>query len=41
MEREFDDMDDLIGKVLAGEASAEEQLQLEEWALESEANKKY
>ncbi len=41
MEREFDDMDDLIGKVLAGEATAEEQLQVEQWARESDANKKY
>ena len=41
MEREFDDMDDVIGKVLAGEATAEEQLQVEQWARESDANKKY
>ncbi len=34
-------MDDLIGKVLAGEATAEEQLQVEQWASENEANKKY
>src|SRR6478609_6218477 len=41
MEREFDDMDDLIGKVLAGEATAEEKLQVELWARENDANKKY
>lgn len=34
-------MDDLIGKVLAGEATAEELLQVEQWARENEANKKY
>jgi len=34
-------MDDLIGKVLAGEATAEEKLQVEQWARENEANKKY
>ncbi len=34
-------MNDLIGKVLAGEATAEEQLQVEQWARENEANKKY
>ena len=34
-------MDDLIGKVLAGEATAEEQLQVEQWTRENDANQKY
>lgn len=41
MEKEIDDIDDLIGKVLAGEASAEEEIQLQNWINESEANQKY
>lgn len=41
MEKEFDDMDDVIGKVLAGEATGEEQLQVEQWARENDANRKY
>jgi ferric-dicitrate binding protein FerR (iron transport regulator) len=41
MDREFDHMDDLIGKVLAGEATAEEQLQIAQWARENEVNRKY
>jgi transmembrane sensor len=41
MEKEFDDIDDLIGKVLAGEATAEEKLQVEHWAIESDANRRY
>jgi len=34
-------MDDLIGKVLAGEATAQEQEQVLRWRKESEANEKY
>ncbi len=41
MEQEFDDMDDVIGKVLAGEATPEEQRQVEQWVRESDANRKY
>ena len=41
MEKEFDDMDDLIGKVLAGEATAEEQSQVNKWTQQNEANHKY
>ena len=41
MEKEFDDIDDLIGKVLAGEATEEEKLQVEHWAVESDANRRY
>lgn len=41
MQKVFDDMDDLIGKVLAGEATTEEQLQVEQWARENEVNRKY
>ncbi|MEK6780971.1 MAG: FecR domain-containing protein [Bacteroidota bacterium] len=41
MEIEFDDMDDLIGKVLAGEGTVEEKLQVEKWANENDANRKY
>jgi transmembrane sensor len=35
------DMDDLIGKVLAGEGSAQEQEQVERWAEQSDENKLY
>jgi len=41
METKFDDMDDLIGKVLAGEATPEEMARLEAWKGEAEANEKY
>ena len=41
MENEINDIDDLIGKVLAAEASAEEQVQLQNWISESAANQKY
>lgn len=34
-------MDNLIGKVLAREATAEEQLQVDQWTRENEANRKY
>ena len=37
----MNDIDDLIGKVLAGEASAEEQIQLQNWIRDSAANLKY
>jgi transmembrane sensor len=37
----MNDIDDLIGKVLAGEASAEEQIQLQNWIRATEANQKY
>lgn len=38
---EFNDIDDLIGKVLAGEASAEEVRNVEAWRKESAENEKY
>jgi transmembrane sensor len=38
---EFDHIDDLIGKVLAQEATEVEQNQLKQWLEESEANRKY
>lgn len=38
---EFDPIDDLIGKVLAQEATQLEQNQLNQWLEESEANRKY
>ena len=41
MENRSDYMDDLIGKVLAGEASAQEKLEVELWRKEDEANEKY
>ncbi len=41
MEKEFDDIDDLIGKVLAREATAEENLQIEHWSKENDANRRY
>ena len=34
-------IDDLIGKVLAGEAAAHEKQQVEEWLRASESNRKY
>lgn len=37
----FDHMDDLIGKVLAGEASAAEKREVETWCRADEANQKY
>lgn len=41
MEEIFDHMDDLIGKVLSGEASASEKLEVELWRKESVENEKY
>ena len=41
MERTFSDIDDLIGKYLAGEASADEQAFVESWMRSDEANRKY
>lgn len=41
MEKEFDDMDDLIGKVLAGEATEDEKSRMDSWMNESDANRKY
>lgn len=41
MEAEWNDMDDLIGKVLAGEATASEQEQVLRWRNQREANEKY
>jgi transmembrane sensor len=41
MEMRLDDMDDLIGKMLAGEATPEECARVESWKDESEANRKY
>ena len=41
MENEINDIDDLIGKVLAGEASADEQLRLDAWSRSSANNQKY
>src|SRR5689334_13856077 len=35
------DIDDLIGKVLAGEASAEEQLRLDSWCRDRDENRRY
>ncbi len=40
MKQEFDDIEDLIGKVLTGEASADEQLQLSSWTEASDENKR-
>src|SRR6185369_8064280 len=37
----FDPIDDLIGKVLAQEATVAEENQLNQWLEESEANRKY
>ncbi|HEY5823487.1 MAG TPA: FecR domain-containing protein [Cyclobacteriaceae bacterium] len=37
----MNDIDDLIGKVLAGEASAEEKIQLQNWIRERAENQKY
>ncbi len=41
MEKDINDIDDLIGKVLVGEASAEEQLRLNNWTQLSAENKHY
>jgi len=41
MEPVFNDMDELIGKVLAGEATAQERAQVDGWIKQSEANQKY
>jgi transmembrane sensor len=41
MANEIDDIDDLIGKVLAGEATHGEQYRLEEWAKKSADNQHY
>ena len=41
MEETFNDMDDLIGKYLAGEASAREVAEVQTWAAASETNRKY
>jgi transmembrane sensor len=41
VENELNDIDDLIGKVLANEATPQEQIQLQNWIRESETNKKY
>jgi transmembrane sensor len=41
VENELNDIDDLIGKVLAGEAGAEEQIQLQNWIRANEANALY
>jgi hypothetical protein len=41
MSEEFDHIDDLIGKVLAGEATIEEQLLLNLWRNESDGNQRY
>lgn len=41
MEKDTNDIDDLIGKVLTGEASTEEQLRLEVWTKLSTANHKH
>jgi transmembrane sensor len=41
MELLQNDRDDLIGKVLAGEASAQEQQQVDAWVAASEANRSY
>ena len=41
MKKEINDIDDLIGKVLAGEASAEEQVRLNNWIALSDENRRY
>ncbi len=41
MEKEINDIDDLIGKALAGEASVEEKSRLKAWSDLSAENKKY
>ncbi|HQQ96680.1 MAG TPA: FecR domain-containing protein [Cyclobacteriaceae bacterium] len=41
MEHLPDDIDDLIGKVLAGEASQEEKMRLEQWAQQDPGNRAY
>ncbi len=41
MKNVWNDMDDLIGKVLAGEGTAHEQVKVARWVQQSEANQKY
>lgn len=41
MEPVWNDMDDLIGKVLAGEGSMQEEDTVRQWARQSDANRKY
>jgi transmembrane sensor len=41
VEKEINDIDDLIGKVLAGEATEEEQLRLDNWIGLSDENRQY
>lgn len=41
MKEEFDHIDNLIGKYLTGEASAEERVQVDGWIVQSEVNTKY
>ncbi|MEQ8423715.1 MAG: hypothetical protein RIA63_03330, partial [Cyclobacteriaceae bacterium] len=41
MKEEFDHIEELIGKVLAGEASEKERTQVEEWVALKTANRKY
>ncbi|CAN5156386.1 DUF4974 domain-containing protein [soil metagenome] len=41
MEKQINDIDDLIGKVLAGEATAEDQLRLNNWIGLSDENRQY
>jgi transmembrane sensor len=41
MKLQHDDMDELIGKVLAGEATEQEQLQLNTWLAANPANQTY
>jgi len=41
VEETFNDMDDLIGKYLAGEASPREAAEVQNWAHENEANRKH
>ena len=41
MENVWNDMDELIGKVLAGEGSAHEEAEVLRWAQQNEDNRKY
>ena len=41
MENRVDPIDDLIGKVLAGEATEKDKAFVESWLREDEANRKY
>jgi ferric-dicitrate binding protein FerR (iron transport regulator) len=41
LETHHEHIDELLGKYLAGEASVEEKVKIEEWMDESEANRKY